>query len=106
MRSKRCKIVKKFFENYIEQEAISSNSNKKTDKQKKVEQKKKKKKKSRKKKKKGKKKKKKKKKKQVLPRFELGSWDSESQVLTVTPQNHYWRTFRQTIVLFWPQFCI
>ncbi len=30
----------------------------------------------------------KKKKKKVLPRFELGSWDSESQVLTVTPQNH------------------
>ena len=26
---------------------------------------------------------------QVLPRFELGSWDSESQVLTVTPQNHH-----------------
>ena len=23
----------------------------------------------------------------VLPRFELGSWDSESQVLTVTPQD-------------------
>ena len=23
--------------------------------------------------------------KKVLPRFELGSWDSESQVLTITP---------------------
>ena len=29
----------------------------------------------------------KKKKKKVPPRFELGSWDSESQVLTVTPRN-------------------
>ena len=28
-----------------------------------------------------------KKKEQVPPRFELGSWDSESQVLTVTPRN-------------------
>ena len=32
---------------------------------------------------------KKKEKSQVLPRFELGSWDSESQVLTVTPQNQH-----------------
>ena len=30
----------------------------------------------------------KKRKNKVRPRFELGSWDSESQVLTVTPSNH------------------
>ncbi len=27
--------------------------------------------------------------KKVMPRFELGSWDSESQVLTITPQDHF-----------------
>ena len=48
-------------------------------------------------------------KKKVLPRFELGSQDSESWVLTVTPQNRYdqrlYTTQHNTKYLFRPGIC-